>query len=60
VDLEPSSEIWFIGVKQMTHLFSYVRRDILDLSMVDPMFSGISSERKALVDVVPIHMFIQT
>jgi hypothetical protein len=57
VDLEPSSKIWFINVKEIFHPFSYVGRDTLKLSMLDPIFSGVLSERRFVFDVMLIHKF---
>jgi hypothetical protein len=59
VDLEPSSKIWFIRVKKIFHPFEYMGRDILKSSMIDPMFSSISSQRKFVLDVIFIHNFTQ-
>src|SRR6266478_4726141 len=59
VDLQPSSKIGFISVKEFSHLFSYVGRDILKSSMVHPMFRRISSQRKYVLDVVLIHELTQ-
>src|SRR6266478_6919691 len=59
VDPNPSSKIRFIRVKELFHLFSYVGRDILESSMVHPMFGRISSQRKFLLDVVLIHKLTQ-
>lgn len=43
----------------MFHPFSYVGRDILELSMVDPMFGSISSGREFVLDVILIHKSTQ-
>jgi hypothetical protein len=57
---EPGSERWLIGVKEVFHRLSHVRRDLLKFGMVDPMFGGISGQRKALLDFVPVNSFIQS
>jgi hypothetical protein len=41
--------IALLGQKDLEHSFSYAGRDLLELHMVDPIFSGILGERKLFV-----------
>ena len=55
MDSEPCRKKGLHWVKQLFYSFPYVRPQTgLPVGMVDPMFSGIFSERKVVVKVVSI------
>ena len=48
---EPRCEMWFGVVKQIIHLVTHPRRHILELGMVQTVFSGVFYQRRRFGNV---------